>query len=133
MFSLQWTWSLLLTKWYQTVQLMCEFKINTFKIKLYVHSDVALELYLFQYRLQTAISTALLEAVNTNNTQILLEFSHLFIGGKYFYKRNNSDVIVVVDITEENGLRFVSNYGNLTSEVIVYFHSDDLNGHTIQV
>ena len=73
---------------------------------------------------QSAINTALLEAVNSNSSELVLQYVHLIVGGKLVGTGGGGggserDVVAMVDM---RGLQFSSDDSNST-EVLITYHS----------
>lgn len=80
--------------------------------------------------MQATINTALLEAVNVNNTELVFQFSHLLIGGKYV---EEDDILIDID-TQQGQLHFVTSFDNNSlPEIAIEIHGSHLNGHSVQV
>lgn len=84
----------------------------------------------FLSSIHSIITTALLGAVNANNTQQILQFSRLLIGAKHVQE---SEVVAEIEVLGEGRLSFVPVGPNATGEIIIDIRSNDLGGHTVQV
>lgn len=84
----------------------------------------------FLSSIHSIITTALLGAVNANNTQQILQFSRLLIGAKHVQE---SEVVAEIEVLGEGRLSFVPVGANATGEIIIDIRSNDLGGHTVQV
>ena len=84
----------------------------------------------FLSSIHSIITTALLGAVNANNTQQILQFSRLLIGAKHVQE---SEVVAEIEVLGEGRLSFVPVGANATGEIIIDIKSNDLGGHTVQV
>jgi hypothetical protein len=81
-------------------------------------------------RLQSIISSALLNAIHANNTQLILQFSNLLIGGKHL---NANQTLVEVDAANDGELFFVDKFKNATSQIEIEIYTKDLQGNNIQI
>lgn len=69
------------------------------------------------FRLQKLVNTALINAVNSENPEIVLRFTHLLAGAKYI----NRDDILEVYINYDTGIQFKNGSQKLPSEIMITY------------
>ena len=108
-------------------------EVSLYLVIIYVCGEIVyisdLAVSLLSFRLRAVVDTLLLDALSINQTQLVLSFSHLAVGGAYISATNSTHLLasirvlmngsVVIDVGSEEGDVVVEAEGNSTVQVSV--------------